>query len=179
VLALLGCASAASAASADAASLADKARESGCSGKPVVLTGSTMYRCETSSGAMAYFNLPDANGAVVVAPASAPSSAPRKASPPPVSASPAPVGPTIGRIDPATQRSRDDVRRKVLGDELAAEEALLAEARAAYGNGAPPPLPEEQTNAQRYADRIGRLRQSVLLHERNVEALRKELATAR
>ena len=64
-------------------------------------------------------------------------------------------------------------------DELTTEEKLLAESRSAYGDGAPPPLPEEQTNAQRYADRLAKLRQAVNLHERNVEALRKELAALR
>jgi hypothetical protein len=80
------------------------------------------------------------------------------------------------RVDADTQRSRDDVRRKVLTDELTTEEKLLAESRAAYGDGAPPPLPEEQTNVQKYADRLAKLRQAVNLHEKNVEALRKELA---
>ena len=87
---------------------------------------------------------------------------------------PTPAG--FPRVDADTQRSRDDVRRKVLTDELATEEKLLAESRSAYGDGAPPPLPEEQTNAQRYADRLAKLRQAVNLHEKNVEALRKELA---
>jgi hypothetical protein len=71
------------------------------------------------------------------------------------------------------------MRRKVLGDELASEEKLLAEARAAYANGAPPASADEQANPQKYADRIAKLRQAVALHERNVDALRKELAIAR
>ena len=50
------------------------------------------------------------------------------------------------------------------------------EARALYANGAPVPLPEEQSNAAKYQERIARLRQSVQLHERNIEALKKELA---
>ena len=42
-------------------------------------------------------------------------------------------------------------------------------------NGAPVPLPEEQANAEKYRERIARLRQAVQLHERNIEALKKEL----
>ena len=83
------------------------------------------------------------------------------------------------KVDPATQKGRDDVRRKVLGDELATEEKLLAEARVAYADGAPPPLPEERANVDKYRDRIGRLRQAVGVHEKNVEALKKELASTR
>jgi hypothetical protein len=83
------------------------------------------------------------------------------------------------RVDSTTQKGRDDVRRKVLGDELATEEQLLVEARAAYANGAPVPLPEEQANAEKYRERIARYRQAVQLHERNIEALKKELASAK
>ena len=87
--------------------------------------------------------------------------------------------PGFARVDPETQKSRDEKRRKVLDDELASEEELLREARTAYGNGAPPPLPDEQNDAEKYRQRIGRLRQSVQVHERNVEALRKEIASTR
>jgi hypothetical protein len=83
------------------------------------------------------------------------------------------------RVDPTTQKGRDDVRRKVLGEELATEEQLLVEARAAYANGAPVPLPEEQANAEKYRERIARYRQAVQLHERNIEALKKELGSAK
>jgi hypothetical protein len=90
---------------------------------------------------------------------------------------PSPAG--FPKVDAETQRTRDDMRRKVLGEELAAEEKLLADARKDYNSGAPTPLPEEQSNAARYQERIARLRQSVLLHERNIEALKKELAATR
>jgi hypothetical protein len=83
------------------------------------------------------------------------------------------------RVDSSTQKGRDDVRRKVLGEELANEEQLLVEARAAYANGAPVPLPEEQANADKYRERIARYRQAVQLHERNIDALKKELGNAK
>lgn len=87
---------------------------------------------------------------------------------------PSPAG--FPRVDGDTQKARDDVRKKVLGDELATEQKLLAEARAAYADGAPVPLPEERTDAEKYRVRIGRLRQTVTVHERNIDALKKELA---
>ena len=154
-----------------AATLTEKAKESGCVNKPVVVEGTT-YKCYTASGAFSYFNVPDASPhGPEPASRRVPASAGATAGPPPSSGFP--------RVDPATQRSRDDMRRKVLGDELATEERLLADARTAYGNGAPPPLPEEQSNADKYRQRIARLRQAVELHERNVEALRKELGNTR
>ncbi|TMH35919.1 MAG: DUF4124 domain-containing protein [Betaproteobacteria bacterium] len=92
-------------------------------------------------------------------------------------ASPTPAA--FPKVDADTQKTRDDVRRRVLKDELVTEEKLLAEARVAYGDGAPKPLAEEQADAQKYADRLSRLRQAVSLHEKNIEALRKELAALR
>ena len=55
----------------------------------------------------------------------------------------------------------------------------LDEARSAYGNGAPAPLADEQNDAEKYRQRISRLRQALQLHERNIEALRKEIAAIR
>ncbi len=101
---------------------------------------------------------------------------PRKSATPGKS-TPAPAG--FPKVDADTQRSRDDMRRKVLSDELSAEEKLLSEARSQYANGAPTPLPEEAADAAKYQERIARLRQSVQLHERNIEALKKELASTR
>jgi hypothetical protein len=87
---------------------------------------------------------------------------------------PSPAG--FPKVDAGTQKGRDDLRRKVLSEELATEEKLLAEARVAYGNGAPPATLEEQGAPQKYADRIAKLRQVVALHEKNIEALKRELA---
>lgn len=153
-LALLACAG------ADAASLAEKAKESGCVNKPTVVAGDT-YRCSTASGAFSYFNVPGGGGGADSRTAKTPT----------------PAG--FPRVDPATQKSRDDLRRKVLADELAAEEKLLAESRVAYADGAPAPLAEERTDAEKYRARIARLRQSVAVHEKNVEALKKELGASK
>jgi hypothetical protein len=148
-----------------AASLAEKARESGCNSKPVSIS-SGLYRCITASGIDAFFNVQGTSGAI------APDHAPRSS----ISAvSPA----TFPRVEPETQKSRDEKRRKVLDDELASEQKLLGEARDAYDNGAPPPLPGEKADAEKYRQRIARLRQTVQVHERNVDALRKEIATIR
>ena len=78
---------------------------------------------------------------------------------------PTPAG--FPKVDAETQKGRDDMRRKVLTDELSTEEKLLADARTAYASGAPVPLPEEQGNAGKYQERMARLRQAVQLHERN------------
>jgi hypothetical protein len=138
------------------AALSDRASDAGCSSKPMLVEGS-MYKCTTRSGNTAYFNVP---GAVAAA-----------------ARTPAPAG--FPKVDAGTQKGRDILRNKVLTDELATEEKLLTEARAAYGDGTPPPLPDEKANAQKYADRLARLRQAVALHEKNIEALKRELAASK
>ena len=148
---------------AGAATLAAKAKESGCTGRPTLVEGS-MYKCKTSSGYLAYFNVPGATGETGGAVTRGGST-------------PAPQG--FPKVDAATQKGRDTVRRKVLTEELAAEQKLLAGARAEYGNGAPPVSQEEKEVPQKYAERIARLRQAVTLHEKNIAALQKELASTR
>ncbi len=155
---LFACVAVAFCAGASAATLAEKARESGCVNKPMWLAGDT-YRCATESGVFSYFNVPGMNGERPAPKASTPAGFPR--------------------VDPQTQKGRDGVRRKVLTDELAAEEKQLAEVRTAFADGAPVPLPEERADAEKYRARIARLRQSVAVHEKNVEALKKELAAVK
>jgi hypothetical protein len=148
-----------------AATVAEKAKESGCSNKPVYVAGET-YRCMNESGFMAYFNVPGAPAGYP------PDTSVRKSV-----AAPSPAG--FPKVDPATQKGRDDIRRKVLGDELDTEEKLLAEARTAYSDGAPAALPDERANVEKYRERIAKLRQSVVVHEKNIEALKKELASGK
>ena len=91
--------------------------------------------------------------------------------------SPAPSG-GLPNVDPATQKKRDDSRRKILENELATEEQALAGARKALADGEAVRLGDER-NHQRYLDRIQGLKDRVAQHERNVSALRQELANLR
>jgi hypothetical protein len=150
-----------------AATLGERAKEAGCVNKPMS-QGGELYRCATQSGAFSYFNVPDANGKPAAGSSPASSSTPK-----------APTPASFPRVDPETQKGRDGVRRKVLAEELAAEEKLLIESRTAYADGAPPALPEEKADAEKYRARISRLKQSVTVHEKNVEALKKELAAVK
>ena len=136
----------------------EKAKESGCVNKPMWLAGDT-YRCATQSGAFSYFNVP---GKRMARPARSDAEGAHAR------------GFSAGRSGNA-----EGPRRRApesAADELATEEKLLAETRVAYADGAPAPLPEERADAEKYRARIGRLRQRLIVHERNIEALRKELA---
>ena len=92
--------------------------------------------------------------------------------------SPGATAPGLPNVDPATQRRRDDSRRKILEDELAVEERALTEARKALSEGEATRLGSER-NYQRYLDRIQGLKDRVTQHERNVGALKRELSNLR
>jgi hypothetical protein len=106
-----------------------------------------------------------------------PAPAPRARAPGSAAPTAAPAG-GLPNVDPATQRKRDDARRKILQDELAVEEKALEDARKALAEGKAVRLGSER-NYQRYLDRIQGLEDRVTQHERNVTALKQELSNLR
>jgi hypothetical protein len=91
-------------------------------------------------------------------------------------ANPSPAG--FPKVDPATQKNRDGARRKILEDELSGEEKALAQAKTelteqeSIRNGG-------EKNYQRVLDRLQTYRDEVERHEKNVEALKKELSNVK
>lgn len=79
------------------------------------------------------------------------------------------------RIDAGTQKRRDDVRRRVLEDEIAGERNSADEARRQLKLGERL-LPGERATDASYLDRVKRLRAAVQQHEQNVSAIRREIA---
>ncbi|MCB1961430.1 MAG: DUF4124 domain-containing protein [Rhodocyclaceae bacterium] len=98
--------------------------------------------------------------------------------PTPRPSAPASTGAGFPRVSDADQEKRDSDRRKILESELAAEEKALEEARTAlaqedavrHGN---------ERNFQKKLDRLQPFQAKVELHERNVEALKRELSNLR
>lgn len=78
------------------------------------------------------------------------------------------------RVDPETQRRRDQDRRRILEEELAEERRLLTQATAAVqsaqGSSANAPAQQEQLRS---------LQEALARHERNIEAIQRELASIR
>lgn len=86
------------------------------------------------------------------------------------------TGPTdFPRVDNQTQKKRDDLRRKILQDELANEEKAYAEAQTALKDGATTRIGDEAHNNPKYLARLKKLQDNVSLHEKNIVALKKEL----
>jgi hypothetical protein len=82
------------------------------------------------------------------------------------------------RVDRDTQRSRDNDRKRLLEDELKAEEDKLARLKSEY-NGGEPERRGDERNFALYAERVQRLRDDVARAESNVNALRREIALLR
>jgi len=103
--------------------------------------------------------------------------------------------PSLAAVEPQLQRKRDEERRRILEQELAKEEASLGEARSALAqeqhnpilmaavrvaqetaDPTPAQAAEMRSNLDKASGRIRGLQVTVSDHERNIEALRKELA---
>jgi len=82
------------------------------------------------------------------------------------------------RVEAETQRNRDADRRRILEQELAREQKLLDDARAALAEQESTRLGSER-NYQRVLDRVEPYKKKVKLHEDNVANLRRELANLR
>jgi len=107
----------------------------------------------------------------------------REATPPATTSGSAPppkpdVKDTFPTVDRDTQRKRDAGRRSILEDELATEEQNLQEARRQLEEQESIRMGNER-NYQRYLDRVQPFREAVETHERNVQALQRELQTLR
>ena len=86
------------------------------------------------------------------------------------------------KVDDATQKSRDDARRKILLEELSTEEKLLEEARQNLKAGEETPEVfvgrdgKTYRNVAKYEEKINALKDQIDLHSRNIEALQIELS---
>ena len=86
--------------------------------------------------------------------------------------------PDFPRVDGETQRQRDLDRRRILEQELAAEQKLLEQARNELAVQDSMRLGSER-NYQRVLDRLEPYKRKVKLHEDNIANLRRELAGSR
>lgn len=109
----------------------------------------------------------DLPGAPAALPA-APGKSPRRAS-----YSPSPAN--FPRIDAATQKNRDDIRRQVLQDEMDSERRNAEAARKQLQLGERV-QPGEKATDSTYLDRVKRLRATVSRHEQNIASIQRELA---
>lgn len=89
---------------------------------------------------------------------------------------PSPAG--FPKVGSDVQKARDNDRRKILDQELAAEEKNLDQARKELAEQEAIRTGDER-NYQRVLDRLQPFKDKVALHERNIEALKKEIGNLR
>ncbi len=89
------------------------------------------------------------------------------------------------RVDGETQRNRNDTRRKILQDELAAEQKLLDQAQQNLQNAQAQNRGDASSNgkyvhneavAQEYTAGVNKQTADVSLHQQNIDALNAELS---
>lgn len=133
-----------------------------------------IYLCEDASGHKELTDTKKAGNCrsldlpgAITAPPKRPAAAAAK----PATATPA----DFPKVDNAAQKARDADRRQILEDELASEEKKLADLRREYNNGEP----ERQGNERNYAkyqERVAQMKDDLSRAEKNVEALKREIA---
>lgn len=132
-----------------------------------------IYKCADTDGHVTYSNVATKNckklnlEPVNTAPASSAKAAPRT-----------PTPAAFPRVDDNAQKARDTDRRRILESELAAEQKNLEEAKKALAEQESVRGGDEK-NYQRVIDRLQPFKDKVALHERNLEAIRKEIANLR
>jgi hypothetical protein len=82
------------------------------------------------------------------------------------------------KVDGDTQKARDNDRRKILEQELATEQKSLEQAKKDLSEQEAIRTGDER-NYQRVLDRLQPYKDKVALHERNIEALKKEIGNLR
>jgi hypothetical protein len=151
-----------------------------------VWADSVVYKCVDKNGRVEFtdtnkpgckvLDLPGYVSTPAPIPRAAPAVTMRQGSGRPAAASPNPAG--FPRVDTATQRARDDDRRAILEDELRGEERKLADLKRDFNNGEP----ERQGNEKNYAkyqERVAQMRDNIGRSEKNIEALKREIANIR
>ncbi len=143
-----------------------------------------IFKCVDEAGHVTYTNnKPSGKGCSTLSRDQAVSSVPSGGMPRPT-AVPSPQSGASGgaagfpRVDSGTQRARDNDRRRILEEEMSNEQKSLEAAQkeldeqesVRYGN---------ERNYQKVLDRVQPYKDKVQLHERNIEALRREIANLR
>jgi hypothetical protein len=135
------------------------------------------FKCLDANGRATYTNMKEEakgkNCTVVMREISV---VPATPAPRPAAAAPSPAG--FPKVDPATQKSRDGARRRILEEELSGEEKALAQAKAELTEQEGIRTGDER-NYQRVLDRLQKYKDEVERHQKNVEALKKELNSAK
>lgn len=130
-----------------------------------------IYKCTGGDGHVTYSNVPTKDCKRLLLD-------PVGAAPAPKAATKTPTPTTFPRVDDNAQKARDNDRRRILESELAAEQKNLEQARGELAQQESVRSGDER-NYQRVLDRLQPFKDKAALHERNIEAIRKEISNLR
>jgi hypothetical protein len=82
------------------------------------------------------------------------------------------------KVNTSQQRARADDRREILNDELRSEEKKLGELRRDF-NGGEPERQGGEKNYAKYQERVAQMRDNIGRAEKNIDALKREIANIR
>jgi len=151
------------------------------------LVHADVYKCVDGDGRITYTNNGTGSGGCTLLSTEQPVTSV------PVPRAPQASPPAFPRVTPDAQRARDGTRRQVLDKELADEENALEEARTALAEEEERDAPEDRNirrttqdgrsyssiNPAKTEARLQPFRDKVELHQRNVEALKREISGLR
>jgi hypothetical protein len=143
---------------------------------PAAPVQADVFKCTDNEGHITYSNVVTKNcKALSLDPLPATSSASNaKANSAVKNPSPA----TFPKVDESTQKVRDTDRRRILENELATEQKNLEEAKKQVLEQEAVRMGDER-NYQKVLDRVQPFKDKVALHERNIVAIKKEIANLR
>ncbi len=144
-----------------------------------------MYQCVDESGHKSFSNIKSSEkGAKCTA-----MDLGAVAAPPPAAkaAAKAPTPSTFPKVDDNAQKARDNDRRRILESELSAEQKNLEQAKKDLAEQEATVLPSERmqfkggggVSGGKVDERVQPFRDKVALHERNIEAIQKEISNLR
>lgn len=138
---------------------------------PLSASAQTIYKCIDASGGTVISNSRVEKNckAIASSPENAIPAPPKAAKPPSAAANPSPSG--FPRVQENTQKARDSDRKHILEQELSGEQRNLEQARKE--------LAEQEAIRGASAERTAPYRDRVGQHERNIQAIQKELGNLR
>jgi len=147
----------------------------GLSAMPVA--AQTIYKCTDAGGGTLISNTRvDKNCKAVVSSSEASIPAPRPRAASGAAANPSPAG--FPRVQEDTQKARDTDRRRILEQEMAGEQRNLEQAKKELAEQEAVRTGDER-NYQKVLDRLQPYKDRVGQHERNIQAIQKELNNLR
>jgi len=136
---------------------------------------STVYLCTDAKGNKEYTNTPAKGCKKMDLPGLTTVPAPKKGAAPLANSKKPDTPGGFPKVDDKTQKSRDSDRKQILQDELRTEDEKLAKLKVEYKSGEPDRLGDEK-NYAKYQERTAKMKEDVERAEKNVEALKREIA---